>query len=271
MIVAMNNNLCALYVLIMCTAFLVPVDAGLPESLGGLASQLKELDKAIGASESPSTFGKDVIEDIDTLFREIEKRKNSSFTLKITKEIGRATAKYKFTNEHDSYKKPPEDENKFVNIIKGEAEARMLFADKSNVGIFSLRGPASVSYTKILVIPRKKVENITGLLTKVELQALLKLCDGAANQLKYNDHYVLVTNCGADAAQTVPHLHIHLEAHYKYPLFCPIYDLIKWEVVAKGTIDKGFNIVGKLLKWASTSSCASKKNTSVVEWLEPSL
>lgn len=97
----------------------------------------------------------------------------------------------------------------FTRIINGEIPADKLYEDDDCICIKDIAPKAPVH---VLLIPRKPIPKLTD--ATVEDHALLgKLMLTAgdlARQLGIEDSFRLIINNGANAGQTVFHLHIHL-------------------------------------------------------------
>ncbi len=98
----------------------------------------------------------------------------------------------------------------FCRIAAGRAPARVVCQDDEAVAFHDLHPQAPVH---LLVIPRRHVESVNaavptdrdllGHLLLVAAQAARSAGLGAGG-------YRIVTNCGADAGQSVFHLHLHV-------------------------------------------------------------
>jgi histidine triad (HIT) family protein len=98
----------------------------------------------------------------------------------------------------------------FCKIVAGEISATIVHKDE-HVTAFRDIHPAAP--THILIIPNKHIESIHA--ATREDQALIGHLFLAAQQLAEKENlapngYRLVTNIGADAGQSVFHLHVHL-------------------------------------------------------------
>lgn len=96
----------------------------------------------------------------------------------------------------------------FQKIIDGELPAKVIY-DDAKVLAFEDQNP--VAPTHILVIPKKPISQISEM--GEEDEALLGYLMGIVKKIAEDlqmDHYRLVVNNGANAGQTVFHLHVHL-------------------------------------------------------------
>lgn len=106
-------------------------------------------------------------------------------------------------------------ESIFTRIISGEIPSDILYEDDVCICI---RDIAPHAPTHVLIIPRKPIPRIAD--ATVEDQALLGhlmvKAGEIARRLGVDDAFRLVINNGAEAGQTVFHLHIHLLAGKPY-------------------------------------------------------
>jgi len=98
----------------------------------------------------------------------------------------------------------------FCDIAAGKIPSKIAYADDSVVAFHDIAPQAPVH---LLVIPRKHIESAHAL-TEAD-EPLLGHMFAVARQLAEEtgtakSGYRLITNVGADAGQSVPHLHLHL-------------------------------------------------------------
>ena len=101
-------------------------------------------------------------------------------------------------------------ENIFLKIINKEIPADIIFEDEYTIAFNDISPQAPVH---ILVIPKKEIKKLSESeeIDKELLGHLMIAAKKIASDLKLND-YRLVVNNGAEAGQTVFHLHIHILA-----------------------------------------------------------
>ena len=101
-------------------------------------------------------------------------------------------------------------ENIFLKIINKEIPADIIFEDEYTIAFNDISPQAPVH---ILVIPKKEIKKLSESeeTDKELLGHLMITAKKIASDLKLND-YRLVVNNGAEAGQTVFHLHIHILA-----------------------------------------------------------
>lgn len=101
--------------------------------------------------------------------------------------------------------------NIFAKILRGDIPCKKIYEDSHVLAFHDIQPKAPVH---ILVIPKgayTDMDDFTKRATDVEMAALLK----ALGQLA-RDHgldqtgYRVISNCGVNGGQEVPHLHLHL-------------------------------------------------------------
>ena len=98
----------------------------------------------------------------------------------------------------------------FCGIAKGEVPARTVLETDDVIAFHDLDPKAP---THVLVIPRRHLDSIDAMAAGDE--ALIGRVFAAAKEVARlegltDGGYRLVTNVGANAGQTVPHLHVHV-------------------------------------------------------------
>jgi histidine triad (HIT) family protein len=101
-----------------------------------------------------------------------------------------------------------DNDNIFAKILRGEIPCDKVYDDDA---VLAFNDVAPQAPTHVLIIPKKPracladcVDDDAATLARMQLAAVKIAKD------KGLDAYRLVTNCGADAGQTVFHLHLHL-------------------------------------------------------------
>jgi histidine triad (HIT) family protein len=98
----------------------------------------------------------------------------------------------------------------FCKIVAGEIPSDQVHADSDFIAFRDINPQAPVH---VLVIPRRHVAALTDLTdADADLVGRLQLAGTrvAAELGLAASGYRFVINCGVDAAQTVPHLHLHV-------------------------------------------------------------
>ena len=108
----------------------------------------------------------------------------------------------------------------FCKIIKGDIPSTNVFRDEQ-VTAFRDLNPAAP--THILLVPNKHIDGVDTLASEDELLIghLVKVAGQIAVQEGIEEGgYRLIINTGANAGQTVPHIHLHLlgGAPMKHPM-----------------------------------------------------
>jgi len=109
----------------------------------------------------------------------------------------------------------PKEKSISTRIVDGEIPSEMLYADDRCVVIKDINPQAP---THILAIPRKNIPRLVEAVADDEslLGHLLLIAGKMAGQLGVDDAFRLVINNGADASQTVFHLHLHILANKSF-------------------------------------------------------
>ena len=99
----------------------------------------------------------------------------------------------------------------FKKIIDGEIPADIVFQDDHCL-VFRDVDPQAP--THLLVIPKKEIPSFDALQDDDHALAghLLMVIARLARELKLDDGFRVVCNCGEQAGQLVPHLHFHVLA-----------------------------------------------------------
>lgn len=98
----------------------------------------------------------------------------------------------------------------FCKIVKGEIPSSKVYEDDK---IFAFKDINPGAPVHILIIPKKHIQSVNELeQDHKELIGHIFVTAGniAKEQGVAEDGYRIVTNCGEDGGQTVPHLHFHL-------------------------------------------------------------
>ncbi len=97
----------------------------------------------------------------------------------------------------------------FCRIVAGEIPSTKVYEDET---VFAFRDIAPQAPTHILVIPKTHISGCNGV--NEENSALVahifEVIPKIAQAENLTGGYRVVSNCGANAGQTVPHLHFHI-------------------------------------------------------------
>lgn len=97
----------------------------------------------------------------------------------------------------------------FCKIIAGDIPSDKVYEDAC---CYAFRDINPQAPTHILVVPKEHVANISeaAQLPDAVLASLLRAIGKIAAQEGLEKGYRVVSNCGPDACQSVPHLHFHI-------------------------------------------------------------
>lgn len=95
----------------------------------------------------------------------------------------------------------------FTKIINGEIPAEIVYENDHVVAFRDIQAQAPVH---ILIVPRTEIPGLAELPEVGDHQHLLNAAKAIAEQEGLSGGYRVVINQGADAGQTVFHLHAHL-------------------------------------------------------------
>ena len=97
----------------------------------------------------------------------------------------------------------------FCKIIKGEIPSTKVY---ENDQVFAFRDINPQAPTHILVVPKKHVSSVAEIdqLSDADTAACLHAVALIANQESLTGGFRVISNCGPDACQSVPHLHFHI-------------------------------------------------------------
>jgi len=105
-----------------------------------------------------------------------------------------------------------QNDNLFKKIMRGEIPSNKVYEDDF---VYAFKDIAPVAPTHILIIPKAPIDGLNELTPADEAVAgkLLIAASKLAKDLGLEENgYRVVINTGAQAGQTVPHLHLHLIA-----------------------------------------------------------
>ena len=99
----------------------------------------------------------------------------------------------------------------FCKIMNGEIPTTKVYEDEL---CFAFKDIAPLAPTHFLVIPRTHIASAAEITEEIEpvVGHIFGVIAKLAKEMGFADGYRVVTNCGADAGQTVHHLHFHVLA-----------------------------------------------------------
>lgn len=97
----------------------------------------------------------------------------------------------------------------FCKIVAGDIPSAKVYEDEF---CYAFRDIHPQAPTHVLVVSKAHVANLTEATALPEnaLAAMLRAIPKIAAQEKLEKGYRVVSNCGPDACQSVPHLHFHI-------------------------------------------------------------
>ena len=97
----------------------------------------------------------------------------------------------------------------FCKIIKGDIPSTCVYQDEKT---YAFRDIAPQAPVHVLVVPKAHVSGMSAIdeLDDATLAACLRACKKVAELEGLTGGFRTVSNCGADACQTVSHLHFHV-------------------------------------------------------------
>lgn len=97
----------------------------------------------------------------------------------------------------------------FCKIIAGEIPSNKVYEDDT---ILAFRDIAPQAPTHILVIPKTHISSVDGVTAENSgvVAHIFEVIPAIAKAEGLEKGYRVVSNCGPDAGQTVPHLHFHI-------------------------------------------------------------
>ncbi len=99
----------------------------------------------------------------------------------------------------------------FCKIMNGEIPTTKVYEDEY---CFAFKDIEPLAPTHFLVIPRKHIASAAEVDVQMEpvVGHIFGVIAKLAKELGFQEGFRVVTNCGADAGQTVHHLHFHVIA-----------------------------------------------------------
>ena len=97
----------------------------------------------------------------------------------------------------------------FCKIVAGTIPSTNVYEDET---VLAFRDIAPMAPTHILVIPKTHIPSVDGVTAEnsAVVAHIFEVIPQIAKAEGLEKGYRVVSNCGADAGQTVPHLHFHI-------------------------------------------------------------
>ena len=97
----------------------------------------------------------------------------------------------------------------FCKIAKGEIPARKAYEDETVMAFFDLDPQAP---THLLIIPKAHISSVAEITPEnsAVVSHIFEIAAQLSKKYDLKNGFRVVSNCGAAAGQSVPHLHFHL-------------------------------------------------------------
>ena len=97
----------------------------------------------------------------------------------------------------------------FCKIVAGDIPSTKVYEDET---VLAFRDIAPMAPTHILVIPKTHIPSVDGVTAEnsAVVAHIFEVIPQIAKAENLEKGYRVVSNCGSDAGQTVPHLHFHI-------------------------------------------------------------
>ncbi len=97
----------------------------------------------------------------------------------------------------------------FCKIVAGDIPSTKVYEDET---VLAFRDIAPMAPTHILVIPKTHIPSVDGVTAEnsAVVAHIFEVIPQIAKAENLVNGYRVVSNCGSDAGQTVPHLHFHI-------------------------------------------------------------
>ena len=97
----------------------------------------------------------------------------------------------------------------FCKIIAGDIPSTKVYEDEL---VLAFRDIAPQAPTHVLVIPKTHISGVSGITAENSalVAHIFEVIPAIARAEGLENGYRIVSNCGPDAGQTVPHLHFHI-------------------------------------------------------------
>ena len=97
----------------------------------------------------------------------------------------------------------------FCKIVAGEIPSTKVYEDET---VFAFRDIAPQAPVHVLVIPKEHIPSVDGVTAdnSAIVAHIFEVIPRIAAAEGLTNGYRVISNCGPDAGQTVPHLHFHI-------------------------------------------------------------
>ncbi len=104
----------------------------------------------------------------------------------------------------------------FCKIVNGDIPSAKVYEDDT---VLAFRDIAPMAPVHILFVPKEHIPSANGITAQnsAVVAHIFEVIPVVAAQENLANGYRVITNCGADGCQSVPHLHFHLLGGKKLP------------------------------------------------------
>ena len=105
---------------------------------------------------------------------------------------------------------PYDPSNVFARILRGDIPCKKFFENEHALAFHDISPQAP---THVLVIPKGAYTDhgdFSSRATDAELAGFARALGHVVKELRLSDGYRLISNCGANGGQEVPHYHVHI-------------------------------------------------------------
>jgi histidine triad (HIT) family protein len=104
----------------------------------------------------------------------------------------------------------------FCKIANGQIPSNKVYEDDRILAFYDINPEAKVH---VLVIPKQHIDNVNEInaSNSAEISYIFEKIPAIAAKAGITNGYRVITNCGADACQSVLHLHFHILGGEKLP------------------------------------------------------
>ena len=97
----------------------------------------------------------------------------------------------------------------FCKIVAGDIPSTKVYEDET---VYAFRDIAPQAPTHILIVPKAHIDSCNGITAEnsAVVAHIFEVIPAIAKAENLTGGYRVVSNCGADAGQTVHHLHFHI-------------------------------------------------------------
>ena len=107
----------------------------------------------------------------------------------------------------------------FCSIVKGDIPSNKVYEDET---VLAFRDIAPEAPCHVLVVPKTHIGSVDGITAEnsAVIAHIFECIPKIAKLGGADNGYRVITNCGPDACQSVPHLHFHVIGGTQLPAHC---------------------------------------------------